>query len=248
MQLSSKPLVSFLIAAALVIGLMAGALLFANEPITMTMTTTATITEPVAEKITQTKTTTETVKEGRATITVVSTYWTTEKITETERITYTITKTESITITEKIGGVVRDVCFSPAGRCSTLLINLFNNAKKSIYVLIYSFTLDDVADALIEASRRGVDVKIVIESDNAYSRGSEYTRLLENGIAVRLDSNPYQMHHKVAIIDGEIVITGSMNWSFSGDTRNDENIIVIEDRDVAARYLNEFNRIWNLAS
>ena len=55
------------------------------------------------------------------------------------------------------------------------------------------------------------------------------------------------MHHKVAIIDGYIVVTGSMNWSFSGDRRNDENMVVIEGYDVAKLFKAEFDRVWRAA-
>ena len=178
-----------------------------------------------------------------------------KEVTRTETVvlekltTVTVVRVANVSIgnSEDYPRILR-VCFSPYGGCSKVLISLFSRANESIYVMIYSFTLDGVAEALIQAVNRGVDVRVVIEERNAFSRGSEYQRLLENGVSVRLDGNPSLMHNKVAIIDGQIVITGSMNWSFSGDTRNDENIIVIQDPQLAESYLEEFNRIWAMAS
>ena len=55
------------------------------------------------------------------------------------------------------------------------------------------------------------------------------------------------MHHKLFIIDNETVILGSFNPSKTADTRNDENILIIKDREIALRYLNEFNLVWEHA-
>jgi phosphatidylserine/phosphatidylglycerophosphate/cardiolipin synthase-like enzyme len=56
------------------------------------------------------------------------------------------------------------------------------------------------------------------------------------------------MHHKFMVIDGYIVVTGSYNWSTAAETRNDENIVVMFDRDVAQRFVQEFERVWQSAS
>ncbi|MDJ0269344.1 MAG: phospholipase D family protein [Aigarchaeota archaeon] len=178
----------------------------------------------------------------------------TATVVETTLVATTVVSASPTTVTERIvitaqpeAGYVSEVCFSPGGGCSNLLIKLIDGAKESVYVMIFSFTLDGVAEALIRAAARGVDIKVVIEANNAYSKGSVYQRLRSAGVDVRLDSNPYLMHHKVAIIDGYIVVTGSMNWSFSGDRRNDENMVVIEGYEVAKLFKAEFDRVWRAA-
>ena len=77
--------------------------------------------------------------------------------------------------------------------------------------------------------------------------GGDYQHLLENGIDVRLDGNPKSMHHKVIIIDGRIVATGSYNFSKSARTRNDENTLILHDSKIADVFLDEFERVWELA-
>jgi len=114
--------------------------------------------------------------------------------------------------------------------------------------MIYSFTLDKLSKALIETKNRGVDVKVVIERENAYGRGSEYQKLLETGVEVKLDGNPSLMHHKVMIVDGRIVVTGSYNWSWSAENKNDENLVIIDDAETASLYEEEFQRVWGQAS
>lgn len=135
------------------------------------------------------------------------------------------------------------IYFSPKGGCAQALIELITSARKSIHVLIYSFTLDSIGDALIAAYKRGVDVKIVFEKDQI-TKYSEYWRLRWASVPVRNDTNPNLMHNKVMIIDSEIVVTGSYNWSESAEERNDENIIIIRSRRIAEEYEKVFERIW----
>jgi len=152
--------------------------------------------------------------------------------------------TETITTTVA-GGGVEAICFSRVGQCDDVIAHLIGEARKSIYVAIYSFTRDNLARALIEAKGRGVDVRVVLEGDNAYASGSDYQLLKDGGVDVRLDGNPALMHHKFMIVDGELVLTGSYNWSTAAEDRNDENIVIIRDRHVAEAFTQEFNRLWS---
>ncbi|MSR54347.1 MAG: DUF1669 domain-containing protein, partial [Gemmataceae bacterium] len=67
------------------------------------------------------------------------------------------------------------------------------------------------------------------------------------GLAVFLDANPRNMHHKVIVIDGEIVICGSFNFSDNADRTNDENLLIIYNRAIAAKFEEEFQRIHSAA-
>jgi phosphatidylserine/phosphatidylglycerophosphate/cardiolipin synthase-like enzyme len=162
----------------------------------------------------------------------------------TTTVTTTLYATHTTPATEKVGAV-EVVCFSRTERCDDLLTGLIRGAKDRIYVAIYSFTSDRLAEALIEARRRGVDVRVVMERREANGTGSEYPRLRGAGVEVKLDANPGLMHHKFMVIDGEIVVTGSYNWSAAAEERNDENLVVIRDRGVAGAYEREFERIWS---
>ncbi len=133
--------------------------------------------------------------------------------------------------------------FCPEDNCSGHLIMLIDNANTSVHAAVYSFTLDSVSDALIRAKQRGVDVKVVVEKDQL-SEYSEYEKLKKAGVPVRIDSNPASMHNKFAVIDGEIVVTGSFNWSNNADKRNNENMIVINSEGIAFDYEKEFQEIF----
>ena len=139
---------------------------------------------------------------------------------------------------------VLGIYFSPNGGCERQVIEWIGRANRSIHVLIYSFTLDSISDALIEAHNRGVEVKVVFEK-NQITRYSEYQKLKAAGVQVRNDTNSGYMHDKVMIIDGLIVLTGSFNWSANAEKRNNENLIIIESVYVASIYEEEFYRIWN---
>ncbi len=226
------PLLSVvLLVVGLAAGFGAGAAL-GPATVTATKTETSVIYQTVVQATTSTLTLRETL---------------TETAFRTTTATAVVTTTSTATTTVNIPSV-RETCFSRVERCDVLLISLINRANRSVYVAVYSFTRDSLATALISAKERGVEVRVVIERDRAYEQGSEYPRLKSAGVDVRLDGNPNSMHHKFMVIDGYIVVTGSYNFSTAAEIRNDENIVVIFDRDVAQRFVQEFERVWQMAS
>lgn len=145
------------------------------------------------------------------------------------------------------GGTITNL-FSPDDGVEARLVDLIAGAKQSIEVLAYAFTLDSLAEALLAQAENGVQVRGVFDSGQASSnQGGDYYRLLEAGLDVWLDGNLNSMHHKVLIIDNQIVVTGSYNFSASAERRNDENVLIIENPELAAQYLAEFERIYLLA-
>jgi len=134
--------------------------------------------------------------------------------------------------------------FSPDDGTANEIIDLIESADKSIYFLAFSFTSDPIAAALIEKAAQGVVVSGIFEESQYHSnRGGEYDNLRSAGLDVRLDGNSKNMHHKVFIIDEQIVITGSYNFSRSAEERNDENTLIIYNAEVAELFLTEFDRI-----
>ncbi len=134
--------------------------------------------------------------------------------------------------------------FCPEDCSPELFTRLIDDARQSVYFMAFSFTRDDIGDSLMAARRRGVEVRGVMERSQE-SRWSEYERLKDAGIDVRLDSNPANMHHKVFIIDGSIVITGSANPTGNGIYHNDENILVLYDTRLAREFTQEFWSVYN---
>ncbi len=141
-----------------------------------------------------------------------------------------------------------EIYFSPEDTTLEHILSAVNSAHESIYFMAYSFTSDDLAQALIAQANAGIDVEGVMDEDQYHSNaGTEYDTLRTAGVKVWLDGNPRLMHHKVIIIDGKIVITGSYNFSNNAEHNNDENTLIIHNQELAAQFLVEFQDIFQQA-
>jgi phosphatidylserine/phosphatidylglycerophosphate/cardiolipin synthase-like enzyme len=147
-----------------------------------------------------------------------------------------------------VDGTQVEVYFSPDDGTMERVLELVRDAEESVLFMAYSFTDDDLAQAMIAVHNSGVEVAGVMDKAQALSNtGGEYENLLENGIDVRLDGNPKSMHHKVIIIDGQIVVTGSYNFSKIAMTKNDENTLILYSPEIAELFIEEFERVWEIA-
>jgi phosphatidylserine/phosphatidylglycerophosphate/cardiolipin synthase-like enzyme len=144
-----------------------------------------------------------------------------------------------------IGGIRVLNYFSPVDNVMDKLVGLVNGAQKSVRFMIFTYTDQNLANAMIARYQAGVDVAGVIENRGA-SQGA-LVPLACAKVPVKVDGNKYTMHHKVIIIDNSIVVTGSFNFTKSADTANDDNVLVIYDPAVAQQYLDEFNRMNGIA-
>lgn len=146
-----------------------------------------------------------------------------------------------------VAGVPLEILFSPDDGAADRVLDLIDEAEISLEFAAFSFTSDSIGDHVLAAAGRSVRVRGVMETTQAGGSGSEYETLRSAGLDVRLDGNPFNMHHKFLIIDGEIVVTGSYNYTLSAEEHNDENVLIIHDREIADMYGGEFNRIFELA-
>jgi phosphatidylserine/phosphatidylglycerophosphate/cardiolipin synthase-like enzyme len=137
--------------------------------------------------------------------------------------------------------------FAPEDEAQAQIIAEIQGAQSRIRFMAFVFTSDEIADAMIERAREGVVVQGVIEDRNAEGEYSEYERLRAEVHDVLPDGNPYIMHHKVIIIDDETVILGSYNFTASAEDRNDENLLIIHDPEVATLFVEEFGRVYETA-
>lgn len=137
-----------------------------------------------------------------------------------------------------------DVYFSLVDDPEGTILEELNKAKKSIDIAMYYFTDRNLANTVIDAHNRGVKVRIYLDKDQKEAEYSKSRYLAKRGITIRYSSNPYIMHHKFAVIDSEVVITGSYNWTAFAGERNNENLLVIRDPPSASIYEQEFHRLW----
>ncbi len=141
------------------------------------------------------------------------------------------------------GGRV-ETYFSPDDGVLAHLLETASAAQEEICFLAFSFTSDDLGALLLSKAEAGVTVRGVFDEGQAHSnRGSEYPRLRAAGLDVHLDGNPGLMHHKVIVLDGQTVVTGSYNFSRSAEERNDETLLIIHLPEIAAAYQSECTRL-----
>ena len=129
-----------------------------------------------------------------------------------------------------------EVCFTPGGDCTDAVVQEIDGAHRQVLVQAYSFTSAPIAKALVEAYRRGVKVQVVLDKSQRTERFSDMGLLLEAGIPTWVDAAHAIAHNKIIVIDGERLITGSFNFTKGAEERNAENLLIIQDRELAKLY------------
>ena len=143
---------------------------------------------------------------------------------------------KQLTITDVQSHIQITPCFTPQKKCLPLILDTIENARSSIFVQGYSFTSKPIAQALITAKNKGIDVRIILDARQLDNR-SQYALLKEASLPILTDSTVAASHNKVMIIDAEKVLTGSYNWTNAAENRNAENLLLIENKDLAQTFL-----------
>jgi phosphatidylserine/phosphatidylglycerophosphate/cardiolipin synthase-like enzyme len=128
------------------------------------------------------------------------------------------------------------VYFSPNGGATDAVIDFLSKAQKTVRVQAYSFTSAPIARALVDAHKRGVAVKVILDKSNKTAKYSSADFLIHAGIPTYIDSDHAIAHNKIMIIDDETVLTGSFNFTKAAEERNAENLLVINDKKLAGIY------------
>ena len=126
---------------------------------------------------------------------------------------------------------------------------LIGSVKTSFDAALYRFNGRRIARALEEASQRGVQIRLVIDQGK-YEESQSTQDLLEKGkFAFRLSRGrgdpDSKMHHKFALLDDSLVLTGSYNWTRESEEENYDNLVVLGEPEVAKVYRQEFELLWN---
>jgi phosphatidylserine/phosphatidylglycerophosphate/cardiolipin synthase-like enzyme len=137
------------------------------------------------------------------------------------------------------------VLFSPQDKAISEGVRpLLKRAKQRIDIAVFFLTNKAVTKDLLDAHRRGVEVRVILDATAAQNGYTKHELLREVGIPVKVEAWGGKMHMKSAAIDGRYVIAGSMNWTSAGEWDNDENTLLIEDPKLAAQYHEFFDRTW----
>ena len=138
------------------------------------------------------------------------------------------------------------VLFSPQDKIiDNEIITIIQKAKKSIYIPIFFITHKEIKDELIKAHKRGIDIKVINDATNAHSKYTIHKELRKSGIKVKTENYAGKMHMKAMFVDGRISIIGSMNFTKSANNKNDENVLIIDNEEIAKYFEKTFIYLWN---
>jgi phosphatidylserine/phosphatidylglycerophosphate/cardiolipin synthase-like enzyme len=138
-----------------------------------------------------------------------------------------------------------EVAFSPARQSEDAILRFIMEAKRSVHVAAYSFTSKEIAQALLDAKARGVDVRVVLDRSQETAKYSAAMFLANHAVPVRVDGKYQLQHQKIVIVDGANIETGSYNFTASARDRNSENVIIIRNAPaLAARYEANWVKMW----
>lgn len=137
------------------------------------------------------------------------------------------------------------VFFSPRAGSTEAIVQLIDNAQHTIQAASYSFTSAPIAKALLDAHKRGVNVRIVMDKSNKTARYSSATFFANQAMKVRINGRYAIMHSKYMVLDSKIVQTGSFNYTNAAEERNAENIMIIRDQpNVTKAYMANWEELW----
>jgi phosphatidylserine/phosphatidylglycerophosphate/cardiolipin synthase-like enzyme len=128
------------------------------------------------------------------------------------------------------------VCFTPGENRTQTIVQALGEAKSIILAQAYSFTSAPIAKALLDAHKRGVQVQVILDKSQRSDKYSSADFLANQGVSVVIDANHAIAHNKIIVIDGELVLTGSFNFTKAAQQKNAENLLLIRDSALVAKY------------
>lgn len=123
------------------------------------------------------------------------------------------------------------------------ITNLLDAATDEVLIAMAWFTSSELFDSLLKCRRRNVKVDLILLDDatNFMGLAPDFNELIEAGGTLRIATlDQGFMHHKFCVIDNEIAITGSYNWTYSAENRNIENILVTDCPETVHSFKAEF--------
>ena len=142
-----------------------------------------------------------------------------------------------------VSGIDLENYFAPEDGVEKAVVAKLAEAQQQIAFMAFVFTSEPIAEIMGKRLAAGATVRGVVEKRSAGSNYSRHKYLNERGADIYIDGNPNTMHHKVIVVDGELVMTGSYNFSASAEEKNDENLIMIHSPEIAAIFLEEIDRV-----
>ena len=128
------------------------------------------------------------------------------------------------------------------------VIDAIEGSRKSLDIAMFLFTEKDIAEHICKATKRGINIRVIsdrLQSNNIPNQKENLMRFIHSGIPVKVNTHPGNMHLKIMISDETLITTGSYNFTYPAESKNDEVLVMIRDKDLARRWTKQFNRMWN---
>eukprot|EP00794_Sanderia_malayensis_P008858 gene8858-9807_t len=135
------------------------------------------------------------------------------------------------------------VCDKPESSFESLL-KLIDSAQYCIDICMFVLSSHELAGAVLDLHKRGLTVRVITDAEKMEILSSQIMNFRAAGIQVRNDKSAFLMHHKFAIIDNRILITGSFNWTHQAVTGNKENVLTTSYAPIVQPFIKEFERLW----
>jgi len=125
-----------------------------------------------------------------------------------------------------------------------IFLQYLSSPKKTIDVCVFTITDDSAANILIDLHKKGIKVRVITDDDQSISTGSDIQTMIKAGVPVEMDSTPYHMHNKFAVIDGIVLLNGSYNWTSTANTKNNENMVITNNKTLISKFSTYFEDLW----
>ncbi|XP_029357819.1 mitochondrial cardiolipin hydrolase [Echeneis naucrates] len=124
------------------------------------------------------------------------------------------------------------------------LLRCILSATSSLDICVFAFSNMDLYRAVLALHNRGVIIRVLADKDYTAIPGSQIWSLRYSGICVRCGVGSVYMHHKFAVVDHRLLITGSLNWTLTAVQSNMENVLITEEPELVQPFIKEFHRLW----
>lgn len=150
----------------------------------------------------------------------------------------------TLDLSSQVAAAAHSAYFTPGDACLRKLRELCAAARRALDICVFTLADDRLTEAVLDAHRRGVHVRVISDDDKRFDSGSDVAQLAAAGIEIRLDRSPAHMHHKFAVFDAKLLANGSFNWTRSASFSNDENLVVSNDAYLVRCFGGQFETLW----
>ncbi|UOQ92576.1 phospholipase D-like domain-containing protein [Halobacillus shinanisalinarum] len=128
------------------------------------------------------------------------------------------------------------------------IINVIDNSEKSLDIAMFLLTEGDFVTHITKANKRGVNVRVISDKTQAADQTKQTAhiqKLIQSGVPVKINTHDGNMHLKVMISDKKLTTSGSYNFTYSAENKNDEVLVIIKSKKIAEEWADKFDEMWN---